>query len=135
MPAGALTTATPQIGENEFQNLFMDIVQSSLPASKCSLATRDDASLCCVSTLDCLAMNTLSIPCCYDRFTTNYFLPDGSFGTVVGGAYTSATKDTANLETGDFTLSNGTKDNLYNANEAAKAEISALPMPSQFTAS
>lgn len=134
-PAGATTTVTPQIGDSEFQNLFVDIVRSSLPASKRSLSIRDSASLCCISTLDCLTMNTLSLPFCYDKFTTNYFLPDGSFGTVVGGAYTSATKDTANLETGDFTLSNGTTGNLYSANEAAKPNTAALPLPSQFTGS
>lgn len=77
-PPGASTTVTPQIGDSAFPNLFADIVHSSLPASKRSLSERQTASLCCIASLDCLTMSGLSLPFCYDRFTTNYFLPDGS---------------------------------------------------------
>jgi len=132
-PAGATTTSTPDIGDSEFLNLFVDIVESSLPASKRSISPRGAASLCCISSLNCLAMNTMGLPFCYDKFTTDYFLPDGSFGTVVGGAYTSATGDTANLETGDFTLTDGTTGNIYSADQAEKPNTATLPMPSQFT--
>jgi hypothetical protein len=79
-------------------------------------------------------MANLQLPFCYDRFTTNYFLPDGSYGTVVGGEYTSAAGDVANLETGDYTLIGGQTGNIYSNNPAAKPNLVTLPLPSQFTA-
>ncbi|KAF7959353.1 hypothetical protein EAE96_000973 [Botrytis aclada] len=140
-PAGATTATTPQIGDSDFVNLFQDIVLSSLPASKRSLSSsehsvekRDSASLCCVSSLTCLTMHSLNIPFCYDQFTTNYYLPDDSYGTVVGGSYSSSSGATANLESGDYTDKDGTG-NIYSSNSAAKPNTATLPMPSQFTAS
>ena len=134
-PPGATSAITPQIGSSDFQNLFVDIVESSLPASKRSLPGRSTASLCCTSSLSCLTMANLQLPFCYDQFTTNYFLPDGSYGTVVGGAYTSAAGDIANLETGNYTLISGQTGNIYSNNPAAKPNTATLPFPSQFTAS
>jgi hypothetical protein len=134
-PPGATSATTPQIGSSDFQNLFVDIVESSLPASKRSLSGRSTASLCCTSSLSCLTMANLQLPFCYDQFTTNYYLPDGSYGTVVGGAYTSAAGDTANLETGNYTLISGQTGNIYSNNPAAKPNTATLPLPSQFTAS
>jgi hypothetical protein len=134
-PPGATSTATPQIGDAAFQNLFVDIVQSSLPPSKRSLSDRAVASLCCNALLSCLTITALGLPMCYDKFTTNFFLPDGSYGTVVNGSYTSATGDTANLETGAYTLANGQTGNIYSSDPAAKPNTATLPIPSQFTAS
>jgi len=134
-PPGATSATTPEIGTPDFQNLFVDIVQSSLPPSKRDLSGRGVSSLCCNELLSCLAMSTLALPFCYDRFTTNYFLPDGSHGTVVGGSYVSSAGDTANLETGDYTLVNGTTGNIYSSNPVAKPNTATLPLPSQFTAS
>ncbi|KAE8442202.1 hypothetical protein EG329_003731 [Mollisiaceae sp. DMI_Dod_QoI] len=136
-PPGATSAITPQIGSADFQNLFVDIVQSSLPASKRSLPhfVRASTSLCCNAQLSCLTLTNLALPFCYDKFTTNYFLPDGSTGTVVGGNYTSAGGDVANLETGDYTLVSGQEGNIYSSNPALKPDIATLPMPTQFTAS
>lgn len=82
-PSGATSETTPQIGTPAFQGLFMDIVLSSLPTSSRRSSSPPSASLCCKASLSCLLMVNLEIPFCYDRFTTNYFLPDGSYGTVV----------------------------------------------------
>jgi hypothetical protein len=134
-PADATTANVPQIGSADLEALFVDIIDSSLPTWKRHISSRSSASLCCVSSLTCLAMSSLHIPFCYDKFTTNYFLPDGSYGTIVGGAYTAASGDVANLETGDYTLANGTKGNIYANNESAKPNTATLAMPSQYTAS
>jgi hypothetical protein len=80
-------------------------------------------------------MANLAIPFCYDKFTTNYFLPDNSYGTVVGGAYTGSNGDIANLETGDYTLANGKTGNIYSNDLSKKPNTAALPIPSQYTAS
>lgn len=84
-PAGATSETTPRIGTPAFQNLFVDIVFSSLPSSskKSLTSPSSPASLCCRTLLSCVLMINLEIPFCYDQFTTDYFLPDGSYGTVV----------------------------------------------------
>ncbi|KAI9054583.1 hypothetical protein LZ554_001736 [Drepanopeziza brunnea f. sp. 'monogermtubi'] len=136
-PPGATSATTPQIGSPDFQSLLADIVKSSLPSSseaRSLQVKRGPASLCCNALLSCLTLAELAIPFCYDRFTTNYFLPDGSFGTVVGGAYTGARGDTANLETGAYVLADGSQGNLYPASSPARPDTQTLPpMPSQFT--
>jgi hypothetical protein len=81
-PPGATSETTPQIGTLAFQDLYEDIVFSSLPPSSKSSSSTSAASLCCTTSLSCVLMVDLEIPFCYDRFTTNYFLPDGSYGTV-----------------------------------------------------
>ncbi len=134
-PPGATSTTTPQIGDAAFQNLFVDIVQSSLPPSKRSLSNRAVASLCCNALLSCLTITALGLPMCYDKFTTNFVLPDGSYGTVANGSYTSSSGDTANLETGNYTLANGQTGNIYSSNAVAKPNTATLPIPSQFTSS
>jgi hypothetical protein len=141
-PSGATTTVTPKIGDASMAYLFSDIVDSSLPSgnSKRSpgsnlVSPRDEASLCCVSSLACMTMSGLLIPFCYDRFTTNFFLPDGSYGNVVSGAYTSSSRDTANLLSGAYTLANGSTGNIYAANPAAKPNTATLSLPAPFTGS
>ncbi|CZR69229.1 related to WSC2 Glucoamylase III (alpha-1,4-glucan-glucosidase) [Phialocephala subalpina] len=143
-PPGATSATAPQIGDPNFPNLFVDILSSSLPASSrrslnrlesSPLAVRGTSSLCCNAQTSCLTMANLEIPFCYDKFTTNYLLPDGSTGTVVGGSYTSAGGDIANLETGDYKLANGQTGNIYSSNPSLKPNTATLPMPSQFTAS
>jgi hypothetical protein len=138
VPAGATSLNTPQIGDAAFLSLFNNIVSSSLPSSgnskRAIIDTRGSPGLCCNALLSCMLMNDLAIPFCYDRFTTNYKLPDGSVGTIIGGSYSSPKGDTANLETGDFSLANGTKGNLYAANPNSKPNTATLSMPTQYTA-
>ncbi|KAL8689771.1 MAG: hypothetical protein Q9218_004626, partial [Villophora microphyllina] len=70
-----------------------------------------------------------------DNYTTNYFLPGGATGQIVSGAYTS-TEGTANLLDGDFTKSDGTKGNVYGAEDSpSKPNTATLAIPSQYTAS
>lgn len=135
-PPGAITIQVPRIGDATIQGLFVDLVDSSLPSgnSRRSIhVVQAGASLCCISSLTCLTMSSLLIPFCYDRFTTNYFLPDGSYGTVVGGSYETSSGDSANLLTGDYTLKDGTTGNIYASNEAAKPNTATLHLPAQFT--
>lgn len=140
-PSGALSTGdVPQIGDPEFVSLFSDIVLSSLPPSKskprwASEVENGASALCCTSSLSCLTLHGLLLPFCYDPFTTNFYLPDSSYGTVVGGAYTSSNGSTANLESGDYALTGGQTGNIYSADEAQKPNTNSLPMPTQYTAS
>ncbi|KAK0101844.1 hypothetical protein ONS95_001342 [Cadophora gregata] len=155
-PPGATSTTTPQILTPEFQTLFINIIQSSLPSnnnkrtnhdiSSSSQPSSSSPSLCCNVLLSCLLMSTTHIPFCYDRFTTNYFLPDGSYGTVATGTYTSPNNNsTANLQTGEYTLSNGQTGNIYSysypysseeedEDGSSKPNLATLPpLPTPFT--
>jgi hypothetical protein len=137
-PSGATTVKVPRIGDSAMQNLFVDLVGSSLPdGNKAALRSMHDiqssASLCCVASLTCLTMSSLLIPFCYDRYTTDYFLPDGSYGTVIGGTYKTSSGDVANLLSGDYMLKNGMSGNIYANNESAKPNTATLHLPAQFT--
>ncbi|KAM3065409.1 hypothetical protein ACMFMG_011469 [Clarireedia jacksonii] len=148
-PSGVTSSNTPEIGDSDFTHLYQDIVLSNLPTftsrkrssnnhnelPSTLLESRASASLCCISSLACLTMHNLNIPFCYDKFTTNYFLPDNSYGTIVGGSYTSSSGAHANLESGNFTKADGTTGNIYSADPAAAPNTATLPIPSQYTAS
>ncbi|TKA65110.1 hypothetical protein B0A49_08705, partial [Cryomyces minteri] len=82
----------------------------------------------------CLLLANLNVPFCYDKFTTDYILPDGSYGQIASGAFTSADGSTANLLTGDYT-SNSTSGNVYSASPADKPNTSTLSIPPQWTSS
>lgn len=143
-PPGATSasSSTPQIGDPSFPTLFDDILLSKLPSSTSTpnrqislTAVTTTSSLCCNTLISCLLMPNLLLPFCYDEFTTNYHLPDGSYGTAAFGTYTSSTSDTVNFETGAYTLANGTTGNIYTSNPAALAEFSSLTLPTQYTSS
>ncbi|TVY51242.1 hypothetical protein LCER1_G006265 [Lachnellula cervina] len=134
-PPGATNLDIPQIGSPEFESLYTDLLHSPLPPPKRSRADEGTASLCCITSLSCLAMPTLALPFCYDKFTTNFYLPDTSFGTLSLGTYTSCLGDFSDLKTGDYTLKNGTKGNIYSDNPSAKPDTSTLVLPTQFTSS
>ncbi|KAF4628826.1 hypothetical protein G7Y89_g9325 [Cudoniella acicularis] len=134
-PAGATSSTTPQIGSADFANLFNDLLASSLPASRKRTTSASTTSLCCAATTSCLTLANLALPFCYDPFTTNFALPDGSTGTVAFGTYTSSGGDTANLETGDYKLANGQTGNIYSNYPAAKPNTGTEVLPTQFTSS
>ena len=71
-----------------------------------------------------------------DKFTTNFFLPDGSFGTIDSGNYSTSDGSNANLLTGNYTLMNGTTGNIYgSANSPDVPNTSTLTLPTPFTSS
>ena len=68
-----------------------------------------------------------------DKFTTNFFLPDGSYGSIVSGEYMTSDGSRVNVLTGAYILSNGTSGNLYDQDEAAKPNTAELSLPTPFT--
>ncbi|RDW91863.1 hypothetical protein BP5796_01257 [Coleophoma crateriformis] len=128
-PAGA-TLDVPQIGDPDFQNLYVDLVQSPLTHFKREPQAESSTVLCCNSSLDCLLMANLLIPFCYDKFTTNFHLPDGSYGTLWGGNYTSLEGDTADLVNGVYTLADGTTGDIYSS--VAPPDVATLAIPLQY---
>ena len=66
-----------------------------------------------------------------DTFTTDYFLPDNSYGNIASGNYTLASGE-MNLITGDFTkFPNQATGNIYSPGESPNT--STLPMPTPWT--
>lgn len=67
-----------------------------------------------------------------DKFTTDFSLPDGSYGVIVDGNYTASDGSTANLLTGNYTLANGKTGNVYSS-PAEKPNTSTLTLPTPYT--
>jgi hypothetical protein len=64
-----------------------------------------------------------------DRFTTNYFLPDDSYGNVASGNYTLVSGE-MNLITGAYTrLPSQTTGNIYGVGEPPNTSMLSIPTP------
>jgi hypothetical protein len=73
--------------------------------------------------------------CKQDKFTTNFFLPDGTLGNIASGIYNTSTPGkTVNLITGDVSGPGGGA-NLYANDPSKKPNTSTLPIPPVYTAS
>ena len=68
-----------------------------------------------------------------DKHTTNFFLPDGSYGTVANGDYSMQDGAHANLVTGDYVFANGSSTNIYAQNAAHQPNMEAVTLPTQNT--
>lgn len=142
-PKGAATTNEPPIGTG-ISSLFLDVVDT---LDSANLAKREaerghgvietrasGGSLCCADGTICLLLQNLDLSFCYDNYTTNYFLPGGSYGQVHDGSYTSTNGSTANLLTGNYTLGDGSSGNIYGT-PATPPNTATLTLPTQDTAS
>lgn len=69
-----------------------------------------------------------------DNYTTNYFLPGGSYGQIHDGSYSSTNGSTANLLTGNYTLGDGSSGNIYGT-PATPPNTATLTLPTQDTSS
>ncbi|KAL8917505.1 MAG: hypothetical protein Q9208_007910 [Pyrenodesmia sp. 3 TL-2023] len=146
-PKGATSTDTPEVG-TDLSPLYTDLLTSinGVKQSKRSAReARDEAglalesratssNLCCVAGTQCLLLQGLKEPFCYDNYTTNFFLPGGAYGQIVSGDY-NGTNGVANLVTGQFNLTDGTTGNIYGSPESPdRPNTSTLPIPTQYTA-
>ncbi|KAJ4311140.1 hypothetical protein N0V94_008094 [Neodidymelliopsis sp. IMI 364377] len=127
-PSGATGNDPPAVG-SDLSSLYVNVLNSvqGISFSKRSLSDRADSGFCCVASLDCVNVQSLNIPMCYDKFTTNFKFPDGSFGSLTTGDYNSNGQD-INLLTGDY--SGG---NIYAAAPQDKPNTSTLSVPAQYT--
>ncbi|KAK5955210.1 hypothetical protein OHC33_003890 [Knufia fluminis] len=77
------------------------------------------------------------IPMCWDKYTTNVYFPDGTFGNVNNASFNTSAGDTIDMVYGDYTLKDGTKGNIYddNAMSSMKPDTSTLSLPSPWTSS
>jgi hypothetical protein len=127
-PSGATGNDPPAVG-SDLSSLYLNVLNSvqGISFSKRSLSERASSGFCCVASLNCVNVQSLNIPMCYDKFTTNFKFPDGSFGSLTTGDYNSNGQD-INLLTGDY--SGG---NIYAAAPQDKPNTSTLSVPAQYT--
>ncbi|KAI9863737.1 MAG: hypothetical protein M1824_006334 [Vezdaea acicularis] len=144
-PSGAKSTSSPPVG-SALSSLFVDLLDSIQGVPNPSkrkrevddiarvLGTRDISSpICCAPTTLCLLLQEFDVPFCYDRFTTNYFLPDGSYGSIDTGLYTGSDGSNANLIDGSYTLKDGVTGNVYKDASISALNIATLTLPKPFT--
>jgi len=129
-PSGATASSAPAVG-SDLSSLYTDVLSSvkDINFSRRSLTVRAaDSGFCCVKSLDCVNLQSVNIAMCYDKFTTNFKLADGSFGSLTTGEYTSSDNQQVNLLSGDY--SGG---NIYASAPQDKPNTSTLSVPPQYT--
>ncbi|KAF1939605.1 hypothetical protein EJ02DRAFT_254219 [Clathrospora elynae] len=130
-PKGASGLTPPAVG-TELSSLYTDVLGSvkDISAGKRSVHARAEG-FCCRQSLNCVNVQNLNIPMCYDRFTTNFAFADGSYGSLTTGDYHSGGSD-VNLVSGNYTK-DGASANIYASDPQAKPNTSTLSIPAQFT--
>jgi hypothetical protein len=130
-PQGATTDSPPSVGPG-LSSLYTNVVASvqGISFEQRSVDERAEG-FACHPGLNCVNVQNLNIPMCYDKFTTNFQFPDGSYGTIATGDYHSGGTD-VNLINGNYTK-DGQGANIYSENEAEKPNTSTMSIPPQFT--
>ncbi|KAH9864568.1 hypothetical protein J1614_010503 [Plenodomus biglobosus] len=131
-PQGATGTTPPAMGSG-LSSLYVDVLNSvkGIGFNRRSVQVRAEQGFCCRQSLDCVNVQSLNIPMCYDKFTTNYAFPDGSYGSLTTGDYTSGTA-TANLISGNYTNGND-NGNIYASDPSARPNTATMSIPPQYT--
>ncbi|KAF2445997.1 hypothetical protein P171DRAFT_332175, partial [Karstenula rhodostoma CBS 690.94] len=133
-PEGATGSNPPSIGP-DLSSLYTDVLASvkdiHFKARSADLVEARDDAFCCAETLDCVNVQNLNIPMCYDKFTTNFAFEDRSYGSLTTGDYTQSGSE-ANLLTGQYSKE-GTEGNIYSEDPAAKPNTATLSVPPQWT--
>ncbi|KAF1931486.1 uncharacterized protein M421DRAFT_312941 [Didymella exigua CBS 183.55] len=129
-PSGA-TGMDPPAVSSDLSSLYVNVLDSvkgiSFSKRDGMIARAATSGFCCVASLNCVNVQSLNIPMCYDKFTTNFKFPDGSYGSLTTGEYNSNNQQ-INLLTGDY--SGG---NIYSAVSQDKPNTLTLSIPAQYT--
>jgi hypothetical protein len=124
----------PAVG-SDLSGLYNNILESvkgiNFQKRTPSMDTRATTGFCCPKSLNCVNVQSLNIPMCYDKFTTNFAFADKSFGSLTTGEYNSQ-GSTANLLTGNFSNPSGSG-NIYANDSQAKPNTATLSVPPQYT--
>ncbi|KAK5071309.1 hypothetical protein LTR64_007812 [Lithohypha guttulata] len=98
---------------------------------------RREMAFCCSNIADCLIVKNYGIQMCWDRYTTNVFFPDGTYGSVVSADFNTSTGDSVNLVYGEYTLGDGQKGNIYQGEAATsmKPDTATMTRPRSWTSS
>lgn len=134
-PQGATGTNPPTFGP-DLKSMYIDVLTSvkdiHFRKRHADRAYPRAEGFCCRASLDCVNVNSLNIPMCYDKFTTNFAFADGSYGSLTTGDYVQGGSK-ANLLSGQYTKDGGETGNIYAQDPAAKPNTATLSIPPQFT--
>ncbi|PGH00243.1 hypothetical protein GX51_05940 [Blastomyces parvus] len=138
---GAILAPPPSIGP-DMRKLFVSVVESVDVTNpwKRGISKRVDAvpraelpGLCCKVGMECRLLKNYQTSFCWDRFTTNFYLVDGSFGSILTGIYNTPSGDTVDLVSGKYTRANRETGNIYDGDEASKPNTSTMVLPPAWT--
>ncbi|KIW10493.1 hypothetical protein PV08_11457 [Exophiala spinifera] len=144
-PNGASSKDIPPVGPG-LASLYLNLLEtidalgntdqasdSPAPQEPARRASQMPLTLCCAATTQCLLVTGYHTPCCWDRFTTNFFFADGAYGSITTGNYTTPEGDHANLITGNYELANGNMGNMYQRQTTSEANTRTLATPTPWT--
>ena len=137
-PQGATGTNPPTIG-SELKSMYIDLLGSvkdiHFRKRWTDLVLRRADGFCCRETLECVNVENLNIPMCYDKFTTQYAFQDGSWGSLTTGEYNREKQDgsVVNLISGEYSKAGGEKGDIYSDDPGAKPNTATLSIPPQWT--
>jgi hypothetical protein len=132
-PQGATSSSPPAVGSgisSLYTNVLASVKGISFSNGKRSLEARD-SGFCCRKSLNCVNVQSVNAPICYDKFTTNFIFPDGSYGSLTTGEYSSGGAS-VDLFSGNYTKGDE-KGNIYSSDPSAKPNTATLSIPPQFT--
>ncbi|EEH03843.1 conserved hypothetical protein [Histoplasma capsulatum G186AR] len=137
---GSSSVSPPSIGP-DMRKLFVSVIESVDVTNPWKRGTtrRDDVvpraelpGLCCKTGMECRLLINYHTSFCWDRFTTNFYLIDGSYGSILTGIYNNS-GDIVDLISGKYTRSNGETGNIYAGDEASKPNTSTMVLPPAWT--
>lgn len=133
-PQGAANMAPPAVG-SDISSLYTDVLASvkdiSFSNGRRSVDARAESGFCCRQSLNCVNVQSINVPMCYDKFTTNFAFPDGSYGSLTTGDYNSDGAS-VNLISGNYTKGSE-QGNIYSNDPSAKPNTATLSIPPQYT--
>ncbi|KAK8151890.1 hypothetical protein IWX90DRAFT_418585 [Phyllosticta citrichinensis] len=127
-PSGATTSHLPSLGP-DLSSLYADLLSTVDGVHFAKRHAKNDdndddddnddtVAFCCSAATSCLLLSSTScpgkIPICYDKYTTNFVLPDGTTGTIAAGTLNLPDGSSADLFSGAYTnASSHVSGNLY----------------------
>ncbi|PGH36395.1 hypothetical protein GX50_00730 [[Emmonsia] crescens] len=138
---GAVSASPPSIGP-DMRKLFVSVVESVDVTNpwKREITKRVNAvpraelpALCCKSGMECKVLMNYRISFCWDRFTTNFYFADGSYGSILTGIYNTPSGGVVDLVSGKYVRTNGETGNIYAGDEASKPNTSTMVLPPAWT--
>ncbi|OJD18182.1 hypothetical protein AJ78_01795 [Emergomyces pasteurianus Ep9510] len=138
---GAVSAVPPDIGPT-MRKLFVSVVESVDVTNpwKREIAKRVNAmpraespALCCKSGMQCRLLKNYQTSFCWDRFTTNFYFVDGSYGSILTGIYNTSSGDIVDLISGKYIRSNGETGNIYAGDQASKPNTNTMVLPPAWT--
>ncbi|KAF2747180.1 hypothetical protein M011DRAFT_477625 [Sporormia fimetaria CBS 119925] len=84
---------------------------------------------------DCLNLMYYNVAMCYDKYTTQFSFPDGSWGSLTTGEFVDNDGAYLRMFEGSYMDKDGKRGNVYDKNPEASPNLAILSIPPQWTGS